>query len=157
MENSKINAIKISCLIFFILFSLTVRPQNFSGLQGKELTKIDDTAFALLQFGAKKLDGQIEKVTVLYSGEKAVKLEIHHSGIESTFITYKITDSEKKPLTQIKNVKYAAIESGKPLNVEITLKDNLPEGTEIQSSYLQIDVKKEKKNLFLLALIIKFR
>jgi hypothetical protein len=146
MDKSKINPIKISCLIFFIHLSLTVSPQNFSGLQGKELTKIDDTAFALLQFGAKKLDGQIEKVTVLYSGEKTLKLEIHHSGIESAFISYKITDSEKKPLTQIKNVKYAAIESGKPLNVEITLKDNLPEGTEIQSSYLQIDVKKEKKN-----------
>lgn len=146
MEKSKLNSLRISCIVLFFLFSLTARTQNFSGLQGKELTKIDDTAFAVLQFGAKKLDGQIDKVTVLYSGEKTLKLEIHHSGIESTLISYKIIDLEKKPLTQIKTIKYAAIEGKKPLNVEIILKDNLPEGTEVQSSYLQIDVKKEKKN-----------
>lgn len=146
MEKSKINSLRISGIVFFFLFSITARTQNFSGLQGKELTKIDDTAFALLQFGAKKLDGQIDKVTVIYSGEKTLKLEIHHSGIESTLVSYKIIDSEKKPLSQIKNAKYVVIEGKKPLNVEISLKDNLPEGTEIQSSYLQIDVKKEKKN-----------
>lgn len=146
MKKSKINSIKTSSTLFFILLSMMVGAQNFSGLQGKELTRIDDTAFALLQLGAKKLDGQIDKVTVTYSGEKTLKLEVHHSGIASAWLSYKIIDSEKRPLTQIKNIKYAEIEGRKPLNIEITLKNNLPEGTEIQSSYLQIDVKKEKKN-----------
>ncbi|WP_117885166.1 hypothetical protein [Aureibaculum luteum] len=146
MVKSKKYLLKLSVISFFILFSIGARAQNFSGLQGKELTKIDDTAFALLQIGAKKLDGQIDKVAVLYSGEKTLKLEIHHSGIESTWVSYKIIDAEKKSLNGIKNVKYTLIEGEKPLQVEITLEDNLPEGTEIQSSYLQIDVKKEKKN-----------
>ncbi len=146
MKNLKINLLKISCVLFFILLSILSNAQNFSGLQGKELNKIDDASLALLSLGAKKLNGKIEIVTVTYDSEKTLKLDIIHSSLENNYISFSIIDATRKRISQISSVKYTQIGADKLIQVEFVLDENLAEGTTIESTYLQIDVKKSKSN-----------
>ena len=95
MQKSKVNLLKISCILFFVLYSISSDAQNFSGLQGKELNKIDDTSFALLSLGAKKLNGKIETVTVTYDSEKTLKLNVSHLNLDDNYISFKIVDAQK--------------------------------------------------------------
>lgn len=135
-------------IFFLVLVFLTtvVKAQNFTGLQGKELNRIDDASFALLSLGAKKLNGKIETVTVTYDSEKTLKLKITHTGLETTYVSFNIVDSQRKKISNISGIKYFQISDQNPLIVEFLLKSIVPEGTEIESAYLQIDIKKAKKN-----------
>jgi len=146
MQKSKMNLLKVSCAIFFVLYSISSEAQNFSGLQGKELNKIDDTSFALLSLGAKKLSGKIETVTVTYDSEKTLKLNVSHLNLDDNYISFKIVDAQKKRIAQIPNIKETQIGKDKLIQVEFLLDEDLEEGTTIESTYLQIDIKKSKSN-----------
>jgi hypothetical protein len=119
--------------------------QNVSGLEGKSLTKVDDIGAGLVSLiGSKGLEGKISKVTVTADGERTLKFVVEYTGFPTAYVHAEI-------LAATKTVQYEIPEAGldltgktSPLNLELSLKDDVAEGFKLESAYLQIRVSKNK-------------
>jgi len=130
----------------------TISGQNFSGLQNKKLTKIEDVGSLLesglgILTGAKDLKGKIEKVLVLEDRERQLKLQVFYSGFEGAYIKGNILDGGKRPQREIALVGKSLAGASSPIEMSFLLDESLPEGTKLESSFLKLTVLKAEKDL----------
>lgn len=128
---------------YILLCTLQLKAQNFSGLENKKLTKLDDVA-GLVTGLISKLDGKVEAVTVTYDSERTLKLRITYSGLSTAYFSASVLDSQKKRLQGTASVSYSLEGKESPLELEFSLSESLPEGTELDSPYLEIKLAKSK-------------
>lgn len=134
------------CLILLCsLFFSGTRAQNFSNLQGKQLTLVNGedivTAGLSRLFGG-KIDGRIERVTVTDDRERRLAIKVAYSGLAEMRIVGEVQSSDKRTQRQVKS--NALSLSNGPAEVELVfdLDSRLPEGTALESAFLTLSVNK---------------
>lgn len=136
------------CLTILLVFSnalITVYSQNVSGLEGKSLTKVDDIGAGLVSLiGSKGLEGKISKVTVVADGERTLKFIVEYTGFPTAYIHAEVLAATKSIQNEIPEAGLDLTGKTSPLNMELSLKDNVTEGFKLESAYLQIRVSKNK-------------
>jgi hypothetical protein len=152
MKTPKITIRLILCLL---VFTNLLSAQNFSGLQGKNLNKIDNVESAISSI-LTKIDGKINSVNVTYDSEHALKFSIDYTGFETAYMNIRVVDAQKKSNNEISKVNFSLEGKTSPLSIELLLKDDVAEGTDIESVYLELKIGKTKnsfgKKIFLFAL-----
>ncbi len=119
--------------------------QNFSGLEGKTLTKIDDIGTGLISLiGSKGLEGSIVKVSVITDSERTLKFSIEYNGFASAYLRTEVLSNTKATQNEVKGDETDLTGKTGPLTLEMTLKNNVAEGFKLESSFLQIRVSKSK-------------
>lgn len=157
---------KLRCfLTTLILISTAVNSsysQNISGLEGKSLTKIDDIAAGLVSLiGSGGLEGKIISVNVTADGEKILKINVDYQGFPTAYLHAKVLAPDKTSQDDIKEAGMDLTGKASPLELQLNLKENVPEGFELESAFLQLRVSKSKTAvgglLFLYALNKKWQ
>ena len=125
--------------------SVTSFPQNFSGLEGKSLSKIDDIGAGIASLiGSGGLDGRIGKVVVTTDSERTLKLALTYTGFATAYLHANVLAADKVSQDEIGEFEVDLSERTSPLNLEMNLKDNVAEGFNLESTYLQIRISKSK-------------
>lgn len=149
--------IRIEITLFLILTIITqsLYAQNFSGLQNKDLNKIDDVVGAISDIISNS-NSKVDKATVTYDSERTLKVNINYSGTENGYLIASILSGNKAKQREISKIEYSLSGKSSPLELEFLLSENVPEGTELSSAYLEIKLSKSKndfvKKTFLYAL-----
>ena len=133
--------------ILFILTSLLVQSQNYSGLQNKDLVKIDDVA-GLLSDIVSDFKGKIDGVTVLHDSERSLKIKITYSGTDKGYLFTRVLNRNKKSQSLIPKIDLKLDGKTSPQELEFLMSDSAPENTELSSSFLEIKIS-ESKNAFI--------
>lgn len=140
-----LNRLFITILIIFLFCINTMFSQNFSGLEGKSLTKVDDIAAGIASLiGSKGLEGKITKVTVISDGERKLVLKAEYSGFAEAYLHANVLAADKAVQNEVGAAGLDLAGKTSPVTVELNLTDNVSEGFKLESSYLQIRVSKNK-------------
>lgn len=133
------------CFVFTYLLLCTFHStaQNFSGLENKNLSKLDDVT-GLVTGLISNLDGKIESVKVTYDSERTLKLSVSYTGLTNAYFSADVLNSQKKRLDGTTKIEFSLEGKSSPLELEFSLSDTLPEGTELDSPYLEIKLSKSK-------------
>ena len=135
-------------LIALLVSSFAVNSlsaQNFSGLEGKSLTKVDDIAAGIASLiGSKGLEGKITKVTVTSDGERKLELKAEFSGFPDAYLHASVLGADKAAQNEVGAAGLDLTGKTSPVTVEMKLNDNVAEGFKLESAYLQIRVSKSK-------------
>ncbi len=136
-------------LLIAVILTMTVisaTAQNFSGLQNKRLTRVDDlgtTLESLLGGLGGGLDGSIDSVVVLSDSEKELKCRIYYTGYANAyFVVTTMNDSrQREPM-----ISRYEIPAGSPSPLECTLKfdPKLTSVTKFESPYFRVDISKKQ-------------
>ncbi|WP_044398112.1 hypothetical protein [Lacinutrix sp. Hel_I_90] len=142
---SKIRIELVLCfLVTFI--TQTLCAQNFSGLQNKDLNKIDDVTGVLSDI-LSNFNGKIDKATVTYDSERTLKVTVHFSGTQDGYFIANVLAGDKTSQREISKIEYSLEGKSSPLELEFFLSENATEGTALSSAYLEIKLS-ESKNKF---------
>jgi len=91
---------KLIAFILPIIVSTTTTAQNYSGLQFKKLTPLDDiSAFIETQLGSlfnKKISGKIDSVVVTWDSEKTLKARIYYKDFVEGYFTVSTLNNTKQ-------------------------------------------------------------
>ena len=119
--------------------------QNFSGLEGKSLTKIDDIGAGIVSLiGSGGLDGKIGKVVVTSDSERTLKFALTYTGFSTAYLHASVLAADKVSQDEVGKAEVDLTDKTSPLYVEMDLQDNVPEGFTLESAYLQIRIAKSK-------------
>ncbi len=119
--------------------------QNFSGLEGKSLTKVDDIGAGIVSLiGSGGLDGKIGKVVVTSDSERTLKLALTYTGFTTAYLHVNVLAADKVSQDEVGEAEVDLTDKTSPLYLEMNLKDNVAEGFELESAYLQIRISKSK-------------
>jgi hypothetical protein len=119
--------------------------QNFSGLEGKSLTKIDDIGAGLVSLiGSGGLEGKIGKVVVTSDSERTLKFALTYTGFSTAYLHANVLAANKVSQDEVGEVELDMTNKTSPLYLEMDLKDNIPEGFTMESAYLQLRIAKSK-------------
>ena len=85
--------------------------QNFSGLQNKKLSRVDDVSSMLESglgslFGG-KLSGHVDSVVVSHDAEKKLKGKVYYTGYEKGFFTVSCVSTAKQKQTEFKSFRFS--------------------------------------------------
>lgn len=150
--------VKISVWILCIgilFFSPRICSQNFSGLENTQLNKLDDISSAGISLFAERIKGKIENVTVIHDSERVLKISVGFSEFEQYNYTLiaEIKNAQKLKQKEFKQVRVNLNGASSPVELEFNLDENTPEGTEINSAFLELRVgSKNLKPVFLYSL-----
>lgn len=148
------------CILFILyigilLFTAELSAQNFSGLENKQLNKIDDIGSAGISLFAERIKGKIEEVKVTYDSERKLKVLVSFSEFEQYNYTLvaEIKDAQKLKQKEFKQIRINLNGATSPVELEFDLAENTPEGTELSSAFLELRVgSKNLKPVFLYSL-----
>jgi hypothetical protein len=119
--------------------------QNFSGLEGKSLTKVDDIGAGIVSLiGSGGLEGKIGKVVVTSDSERTLKLALTYTGFSTAYLHANVLAANKVSQDEVGEAEVDLTDKTSPLYMEMDLKDNVPEGFKLESAYLQIRIAKSK-------------
>jgi hypothetical protein len=119
--------------------------QNFSGLEGKSLTKVDDIGAGIVSLiGSGGLDGRIGKVVVTSDSERTLKFALTYTGFSTAYLHANVLAANKVSQDEVSEAEVDLTDKTSPLYMEMDLKDNVPEGFTLESAYLQIRIAKSK-------------
>lgn len=95
------------CLLVLAL-TLSTSLLNAQNLTGKELNKTDDLNSLVesgigLLFGAKTIEGEIEKVTVINDAVKTTTIKVEYSGFENRWLKASVIDASKAAIDVIQS------------------------------------------------------
>lgn len=119
--------------------------QNFSNLQGKELTLVsggDLLATGLGRLFGGKIDGRIERVMVTDDRERRLVVKISYSGLDGTKLTAEVQGSAKQPQRQIHSAPLNLASGPSEVELSFDLDNALPEGTTLESAFLTLSISK---------------
>lgn len=138
---------RINLIIVVVLTTAVASSysQNFSGLEGKSLTKIDDIGAGIVSLiGSGGLDGKIGKVVVTSDSERTLKLALTYTGFSTAYLHVNVLAADKVSQDEIGEAEVDLTDKTSPLYLEMNLKDNVAEGFELESAYLQIRISKSR-------------
>jgi hypothetical protein len=119
--------------------------QNVSGLEGKSLTKVDDIGAGIASLiGSKGLEGKISKVSVIADGERMLKFIVEYTGFPTAYMHAEVLAATKTVQNEIGEAGLDLTGKISPLNLELSLIDDVAEGFKLESAFLQIRVSKNK-------------
>jgi hypothetical protein len=132
----------------------SLQGQNFSGLESKELTALQDLdllasngLLSLLNAG-KNINGRIDHVLVRADRERQLVILVSYSGFQPGGFTATVEDQTKQPQHWLN---HPHVDSDSlPGQVEITVDldtTHVPEGTLLESTYLKLGFNKRGKGL----------
>lgn len=137
--------LRICFFIILSFFNPVLFAQNFSDLKDKELKKVDDLSGLVTDLLSSKVDGQVDKVTVLYDSERSLKIKIEYTGLETAYIRFNILKDQNQGDSNITATEFSLEGKTSPLEVEFNLKENTPEGTYLETPYLEIKLGQTKR------------
>lgn len=137
------------CFLTVVILLLTVATasysQNVSGLEGKSLTKIDDIASGLISLiGSGGLEGKIISVKVTADGERTLKIVVDYTGFPTAYLHAKVLAPDKTFQDEVKEAEMDLTGKASPLDLHLNLKENVAEGFNLESAFLQLRVSKSK-------------
>jgi predicted DNA-binding antitoxin AbrB/MazE fold protein len=143
---------KIILLSIFSFLFLTVANQSFSQeLIGKELSKTDNINSAVesgigLLFGAKKLQGEIEKVIVTDDSYNSLEINVNYAGFANKWLKGSIINSEQRVLSEIKTkpIQLTEGESEKQVKFDLNTKE---ENELLESAFLKLLVCEKESSV----------
>src|SRR5688572_7611527 len=122
--------------------------QNFSGLQNKRLTRIEDVSSLVeSQIGnllGGKINGKIDSVVVTVDSEKILKGKIYYTEFINGFFTVSVLTASKQRQNEIVTTKFSQAAKPSPCEFTLQLAESVPKGTRIESPFLRIDVAKKE-------------
>lgn len=119
--------------------------QNFSGLEGKSLTKVDDIGAGIVSLiGSGGLEGKIGKVVVTSDSERTLKMALTYAGFSTAYLHVNVLAADKVSQDEVGEAEVDLTGKTSPLYLEMHLKDNVAEGFKLESAYLQIRISKSK-------------
>jgi len=134
----------LSCTLFFS----AARAQDFSHLQGKQLTLVNGedivTAGLSRLFGG-RIDGRIERVTVTDDRERRLAIKVAYTGLADMRLSGEVQTSDKRTQRQIKSNAIALTNGPAEVELVFDLDNRLPEGTTLESAFLTLSVAKINK------------
>ncbi|MBI3139909.1 MAG: hypothetical protein HYZ15_15130 [Sphingobacteriales bacterium] len=138
----------------FLLFALLANiclAQNYSGLQNKTLTRVDDMgSFLESQIGnlfGNKLSGKIDSVIVTWDAEKTLKARVYYTGYINGYFTVSAIGSAKQKQNEVVAAKIRQSAAPSPYECTLQLAASVPKGTKLESSFLRIDVGKKENGV----------
>jgi hypothetical protein len=135
----------LTLLIVLTVSVSTSFSQNFSGLEGKSLTKIDDIGSGLISLiGSGGLEGKIGKVVVTSDSERTLKFALTYTGFSTAYLHANVLAANKVTQDEVGETEVDLTDKTSPLYLEMDLKDNVPEGFTMESAFLQIRIAKSK-------------
>ncbi|MBE0677464.1 MAG: hypothetical protein IH592_01745 [Bacteroidales bacterium] len=135
-------------LTAFVILTTAVtssHSQNFSGLEKKSLTKIDDIGAGIVSLiGSGGLEGKIGKVVVTSDTERTLKMALTYTGFSTAYLHVNVLAADKVSQDEVGEAEVDLTDKTSPLYLEMNLKDNVAEGFELESAYLQLRISKSK-------------
>ena len=151
--NSFLEKILLYGLFTVVLFSsIKMSAQNFSGLENKQLNKLDDIGAVGVSLFAERIKGKIESVTVTLDSERTLKLALEFTEFSEHNYTLiaELKNAQKLRQTEFQQIKVDLNGKQSPIELEFNLDENTPEGTELTSAFLEIRIgSKSLKPIFL--------
>lgn len=139
------NRLNLAAVLIIMTICLTVNSQNFSGLEGKSLARADDIASGLISLiGSGGLEGRINSVTVTSDAERSLKLKVEYTGFATAYMHAVVLASTKEVQNEVSEAGLDLTGKTSPAALELSLRDNVPEGFKLESSFLQIRVSKNQ-------------
>ncbi|AHM59363.1 hypothetical protein D770_05480 [Flammeovirgaceae bacterium 311] len=129
--------------IFLLLIYNSLPAQNFSGLQNKQLSKIQQLNTYV---GTAGLEGKIEKVVVTGDWENKAALQIFYTGYENAFIQLRVLEANKEELKEVNKLTFDLSETESPLQLELLLSESMPETARKESYFLEIKLSKTRSS-----------
>ncbi len=138
---------RVLLLILSLLWILPANSQNYSGLQGKELSRIDDVGTLVETglgriFGGEKISGNITRLTVQEDSERRLALAMQYTELSGASLKGEILDSQKRVQREITFAPAGTLGQAQPVTLVFTLSDALPKGSEVHSAFLKLSVSK---------------
>jgi hypothetical protein len=120
--------------------------QNFSGLQNKSLSRVDDIG-SLLESGlgslfGGKLTGRVDSVVINQDAEKKLKGKIFYTGYDKGFFTLSCMSSTKQKQNEFKTFRFSQAAKTSPVEFTIDMEASVAPNTNLESPYLRVDVAK---------------
>ncbi|MDO5981470.1 hypothetical protein [Flavivirga spongiicola] len=140
--------------LFTVVFlsTLEMSAQNFSGLENKQLNKLDDIGAVGVSLFAERIKGKIESVIVTYDSERKLKLALEFTEFSEHNYTLiaELKNAQKLRQAEFQQIKVDLNGKQSPIELEFNLDENTPEGTELTSAFLEIRIgSKSLKPIFL--------
>ncbi len=134
-------------VIFSLLWALPANSQNYSGLQGKELSRVDDVGTLVETglgriFGGEKISGNITKLTVLEDSERRLAVAMQYTELTGASLKGEILDSQRRVQREITFAAEGTLGQTQPMRLVFSLSDALPKGSEVRSAFLKLSVSK---------------
>ena len=133
-------------VVLLVLAPFNTSAQNFSGLENTSLTKINDLSGTLTDLFS-KFEGKIDQVTVLDDTEKNLSVNAEFSGTETGYLIARVLSADRKQQIKISSEGFSLEGKSSPVELNFNLSEQVPEGTELTSAFLEIKLS-EKKNDF---------
>ncbi len=134
----------IGMLAFFCTTICTA--QNFSGLQNKKLTKVDDLGTALESLIGRlggSVDGTIDSVVVIEDYEKEIRLKIYYTNFANAYFTVSTMTESRQREAQVEIVKFSQPGRNSPAECVLRLNSTVPKESLQESQYLRIDIARK--------------
>lgn len=135
------------CFLTASLFSRT-RAQNFSNLQGKELTRVNENDLVtsgLSRLLGGKIEGSINRVVVTDDRERRLVVKVTYTGLDGTSLSGEVQGSDKRTQREIRSTPVNLTAATTEAELTFDLKEGLPEGTTLQSALLVLSVSKRNR------------
>lgn len=134
-----------------LLFCISVKAQNFSGLQNKRLNKSEDIG-SLLESGlgalfGGKLRGEIDSVVVTHDAEKRLRVKVYYTGYENGFFTVTCLGADRQRQREFTLSRFAHPGKPSPAECTIDMEASVPPNRQLETQYLRIDVAKKENGL----------
>jgi len=133
-------------LTVFVVLTIAVTSsfsQNFSGLEGKSLTKVDDIGAGIVSLiGSGGIEGKMVKVEVTSDTERTLKLALTYTGFSTAYLHANVLAADKILQREVSEAEVDLTDKTSPLSLEMNLKDNVAEGFKLESAYLQVRISK---------------
>lgn len=138
----------LSLALLLMLLTPNLMAQN---LTGKELARADDLNSLVesgigLLFGAKHIEGNIEKVTVIDDVLKKISIQVEYTGFENNWLKASVIDANKATINAVQSEAEQLPEGS--TKTELVLKVNgSTDDEKIESFFLKLLVSKNKDDV----------
>lgn len=141
-------------LIALLLPFSALRAQDFSGLEGKDLTRVEDLELAasngmlaLLGVGKPLKNGRIDRVSVREDRERRLVIVVALSGFPNGGIQATVLDQTKHAQRWLNNPKVTFDSATGQAEITVELSGQAPEGTAFESTYLKLGINKRNSSV----------
>ncbi len=135
---------KILFLFFYTLLGITtLYSQDFSGLKGKDLKRVEDPSGNITALLA-QVKGNLQTVTVTHDSENQLKFDIAYTGFDNAYIMVVVKDAARKEQSFISKEALSLEGKTSPLELTLTLSELAPKINLLESAYLEIKISSRK-------------
>ncbi len=143
----------------FLIIALLVplyglHAQDFSGLEGKDLTRVDDLdivasngVLSLLGPGRGLNNAKIDRVQVREDRERRLVVIVSYSGLPRGGLQATVLDQTKRPQRYLDAPKVNIDSSTNQVEITVNMDSHAPEGTSLESTYLKLSYNKQGKSV----------